>query len=123
MTDGTKRLLPSQHPRTTGTLAALRHGSGGEYRTLRISALRQQNPLTGCSTIDGDYQTYLYEIQCVFAAVASLLQPEGHAVVNVANPVSDGVITSLAWDIAHDLRSLDFAARGICLSGAARAQR
>jgi hypothetical protein len=55
-----------------------------------------ENPLTGYSTMDGDYQTYLCEIECVFAAVASLLQPEGHAVVNVANPVSDGVITPLA---------------------------
>jgi hypothetical protein len=51
--------------------------------------------------MDGDYQTYLCEMECVFSAAASLLQPEGHAVDNVANPVSDGVITLLAWDIAR----------------------
>jgi DNA modification methylase len=60
-----------------------------------------ENPLTGYSTMDGDYQIYLCEIERVFEAVANLLQPEGHAVVNVANPVSDGVITPLAWDIAR----------------------
>jgi hypothetical protein len=60
-----------------------------------------ENPLTGYSTMDGDYQTYLSEIEHVFAAVASLLPPAAHAVVNVANPVSDGVITLLAWDIAR----------------------
>lgn len=60
-----------------------------------------ENPLTGYSTMDGDYQTYLREIERVFAAVASLLQPEGHAVVNVANLASDGMITPLAWDIAR----------------------
>ena len=60
-----------------------------------------ENPLTGYSTMDGDYQTYLREIERVFAAVASLLQPEAHAVVNVANLVSNGVITPLAWDIAR----------------------
>jgi DNA modification methylase len=60
-----------------------------------------ENPLTGYSTMDGDYQTYLCEIERVFAAVANLLQPEGHAVVNVANLVSDGVITLLAWDIVR----------------------
>jgi len=51
--------------------------------------------------MDGDYQTYLYEIEGVFAAVASLLQPAAHAIVNVANLVSDGMITPLAWDIAR----------------------
>jgi len=60
-----------------------------------------ENPLTGYLTTDGDYQAYLCEIERVFAAVASLLQPQAHAVVNVANPVSDGVITPLAWDIAR----------------------
>jgi DNA modification methylase len=60
-----------------------------------------ENPLTGYSTMDGDYQTPLREIERVFEAVANLLQPEGHAVVNVANLASDGVITPpLAWDIA-----------------------
>lgn len=59
-----------------------------------------ENPLTGYSTMDGDYPTYLREIERVFAAVAGLLQPKGHAVVNVANLVSDGEVTLLAWDIA-----------------------
>jgi DNA modification methylase len=60
-----------------------------------------ENPLTGYSTMDGDYDTYLDDIERVFAVVASLLRPEGHAVVNVANLVSDGAITLLAWDIAR----------------------
>lgn len=59
-----------------------------------------ENPLTGYTTMDGDHQTYLGEIERVFAAVAGLLQPDGHAVVNVANLVADRVITPLAWDIA-----------------------
>jgi DNA modification methylase len=64
-----------------------------------------ENPLTGYATMDGDYQTYLREIGDVFAAVAGLLKPDGHVVVNVANPVSDGVITTLAWDIARSISS------------------
>jgi DNA modification methylase len=62
-----------------------------------------ENPLTAYSTADGDYPTYLSEIQRVFAAVADLLVPGGHAVVSVANPVSGGVITPLAWDIARGI--------------------
>jgi DNA modification methylase len=61
----------------------------------------RENPLTGYSTMDGDYQTYLGEIERVFTAVTDLLRPDGYAVVNVANLVSDGVITPLAWDIGR----------------------
>jgi DNA modification methylase len=60
-----------------------------------------ENPLTGYSTMDGDYQTYQREVGDVFAAVASLLKPGGHVVVNVANVMSEGMITPLAWDIAR----------------------
>jgi DNA modification methylase len=62
-----------------------------------------ENPLTGYSTMDGDYLTYLREIGDVFAAVAGLVRPAGHVVVNVANLISDGVVTPLAWDIAHGI--------------------
>jgi DNA modification methylase len=62
-----------------------------------------ENPLTAYSTMDGDYQTYLHDIERVFATVGSLLRPEGHAVVNVANIVTGGVITPLAWDLARGI--------------------
>lgn len=64
-----------------------------------------ENPLTGYSTDDGDYPTYLRELGTVFAQVAQLLRPGGQAVVNVANLVStvDGVdhVTPLAWDVGR----------------------
>jgi DNA modification methylase len=60
-----------------------------------------ENPLTGYSTMDGDYQVYLRELADVFAAVSGLLRPGRHVVVNVANLVSDSVITPLAWDMAR----------------------
>ncbi len=60
-----------------------------------------ENPLASYITMDGDYQTYLREIEGVFADVASLLRPGGYAVINVANVVSEGVITPLAWDVAR----------------------
>jgi DNA modification methylase len=62
-----------------------------------------QNPLTAYSTMDGDYQTYQREIADIFAAVASVLKPGGYVAVNVANVVSDGMITPLAWDIARGI--------------------
>ena len=60
-----------------------------------------ENPLTGYSTDDGDYPTYLRELGSVFAQVATLLRPGGHAVVNVANVVTGGHVTPLAWDVGR----------------------
>jgi hypothetical protein len=60
-----------------------------------------QNPLTGYATADGDYQTYLAELAAVFGAVAGLLRPGGHAVLNVANLVTAGTVTPLAWDVGE----------------------
>jgi DNA modification methylase len=60
-----------------------------------------ENPLTGYATDDGDYPTYLRELGTVFAQVATLLRPGGHAVVNVANVVTGGHVTTLAWDVGR----------------------
>jgi len=60
-----------------------------------------ENPLTGYTTDDGDYSTYLRELGEVFAQVASLLRVGGHAVVNVANLVTGDVVTPLAWDVGR----------------------
>ena len=60
-----------------------------------------ENPLTGYATDDGDYPTYLRELGSVFAQVATLLRPGGHAVVNVANVVTDDHVTPLAWDVGR----------------------
>jgi DNA modification methylase len=64
-----------------------------------------ENPLTGYSTDDGDYPTYLRELGEVFAQVADLVRPGGHVVVNVANVVTPGpggdVVTPLAWDVGR----------------------
>src|SRR4029453_8727912 len=41
-----------------------------------------ENPLTGYRTLDGSYPGYLDEIESVFRAVATLLGPGGHVVIN-----------------------------------------
>ncbi len=57
--------------------------------------------LDAYESTSGDYSTYLCEIEDVFRQVAGLLRPGGHAVLNVANIVSDTVVTPLAWDVAR----------------------
>lgn len=60
-----------------------------------------ENPLTGYTTDDGHYATYLREIGEVFAQVTGLLRVGGHAVVNVANLATGEVVTPLAWDMGR----------------------
>lgn len=60
-----------------------------------------ENPLSGYTSRDAAYETYLCELGEVFRQVASLLRPGGHVVVNVANVVHAGVLTTLAWDVAR----------------------
>lgn len=62
-----------------------------------------QNPLTGYSTLDGNYNTYLTELAEVFVAVSRHLRTGGHLVINAANIRTGEVVTPLAWDIAHAL--------------------
>jgi DNA modification methylase len=62
-----------------------------------------QNPLTGYSTLDGNYETYLTELTGVFLKVASHLRTGGHLVINAANIRTGQVVTPLAWDITHAL--------------------
>jgi len=63
------------------------------------------NPLDAYRTLDGDYDTYLTEIGDVFRQVAQLLHPGGYAVINVANLVTQGTISTLAWDIGRAVSS------------------
>jgi DNA modification methylase len=58
-----------------------------------------QNPLTGYRTLDGSYPRYLDEIESVFRAVATLLRPGGHVVINAATTVSEDGLTPLAEDV------------------------
>lgn len=61
-----------------------------------------ENPLTGYTTNDGNYATYLRELGSVFAQAGTLLRPGGQLVVNVANVVArDGRVTPLASDIGR----------------------
>jgi DNA modification methylase len=64
------------------------------------AANHPENPLTGYTTLDGSYQTYLAELGEVFATVAGLLNPAGHLVINAANLSTGGIVTPLAWDLA-----------------------
>jgi DNA modification methylase len=60
-----------------------------------------ENPMTGYRSNDGDYGTYLDELEAVAVQIVGLLRPGGHLVMNVADMESGGVITPLARDVSE----------------------
>ena len=99
-----------------GDAARLIHGDARQLATLVDEAVdlvltsppympsvdHPENPLTGYTTHDGDYQTYLRELGSIFGQSAALLRPGGQLVVNVANVVAkDGRVTPLVSDISR----------------------
>ena len=59
-----------------------------------------ENPLTGYRTLDGEYATYLGEMEAVAVQVAELLRPDGYFVVNAATIEGAPEPTPLADDLA-----------------------
>jgi DNA modification methylase len=73
-----------------------------------------ENPLTGYETLDGDYATYLDDLESVGQQVAALLRPGAHLVVNAATITRTPEPTRLADDVAdrlsrHLIRRADLA--------------
>jgi DNA modification methylase len=67
-----------------------------------------ENPLTGYRTLDGDYATYLDDLEAVGNQVAALLKPGRHLVVNAATIDGSPEPTPLADDLGERLsRHLD----------------
>ncbi len=70
-----------------------------------------QNPLTGYTTMDGNYSDYLDQLEDIFRQVADLLRPSGHLVINVAD-TGPGGSTPLVGDMeARVSRHLSFQQR------------
>jgi DNA modification methylase len=62
-----------------------------------------ENPLTGYVTMDGDYETYLDEMESVGRSIAELLRPGGYLVLNAATTIGIDGPTPLADDLADRL--------------------
>jgi DNA modification methylase len=65
-----------------------------------------ENPLTGYRTLDGDYATYLADMEAVGVQITTLLRPGGYLVVNAATIVGTLEQTPLAEDLADRLSRL-----------------
>jgi DNA modification methylase len=62
-----------------------------------------ENPFVDYRQKGFDYPSYLNEMGNIFSQVAQKLNPSGHVVIEAANLKKNGHITTLAWDIAHEV--------------------
>ena len=62
-----------------------------------------ENPFVDYRQKGFDYPSYLREMGNIFSQVAQKLNPSGHVVIEAANLKKQGRVTTLAWDIAHEV--------------------
>lgn len=62
-----------------------------------------ENPFVDYRQKGFDYPSYLKEIGKIFSQVAQKLTSTGHVVIEAANLKKQGHVTTLAWDIAHEV--------------------
>lgn len=60
----------------------------------------EEYPFAAYQKTGADYQQYLLDIQEVFRQLQARLKPEAYAVIEISNIVHNGMLTTLAWDVA-----------------------
>lgn len=60
-------------------------------------------PFAGYQITGQGYEDYLRDIQHIYQQLAQLLRPGGRAAIEVCNIQKEGVLTTLAWDIARSV--------------------
>ena len=65
-----------------------------------------ENPFTAYTTPGKGYQSYLDDIQQIYAQIAQLMKPNAYAVVEVANIKQGEHVTTLAWDVGKVIANL-----------------
>lgn len=65
----------------------------------------KRNPFQNYSG-QSSYDDYLENIETAFANLDSLLEPEGHVIVDVVNMKYKGNVTPLAWDVAEQVSNV-----------------
>ena len=62
-----------------------------------------ENPFTDYSERDYEYSSYLRDIKHIFAQIEQRMKPSTHVVIEISNLKNDREVTTLAWDVAHEV--------------------
>jgi DNA modification methylase len=65
-----------------------------------------ENPFVDYRQKGFDYSSYLQEMYRIFSQVEQKMQPSGRLVIEASNLKKNGQVTTLAWDIAHEVSKI-----------------
>jgi DNA modification methylase len=63
----------------------------------------QEYPFAAYQVTGGNYEQYLTDIRTIYSQLKLKLKPNAYAVIEVSNIINEGVLTTLAWDIARSV--------------------
>lgn len=63
----------------------------------------EQYPFAGYEVTGADYSKYLIDIQHIYKQLKNFLKPNAYAVIEVSNIINQGILTTLAWDVAKSV--------------------
>ena len=61
----------------------------------------EEYPFAAYRKTGADYRQYLLDIQDIYRQMRTRLKPEAYAVIEISNIVHNGMLTTLAWDVAR----------------------
>jgi hypothetical protein len=65
-----------------------------------------EDPLTGYRTEGRGYEAYLHDLRNTYRQLSQFMRPGARVALEVQNLKNEGVITTLAWDIAAELSEI-----------------
>jgi hypothetical protein len=63
----------------------------------------REDPFPAYRTKGKGYAAYLQDIRSIYGQLRMLMKPAGTVILEVANLKLDGQVTTLAWDVAHEV--------------------
>lgn len=63
----------------------------------------EEYPFAAYKVTGEDYHQYLIDIERVYRHLQRKLKPNAYAVIEISNIIKDGVLTTLAWDVANSV--------------------
>jgi len=115
--------------------ARLRHGDARQLERLGLPTFDfsltsppymnrgdAEDPFTDYSVPGAGYERYLDDLRGIYAQMAGLMKPNARAVLEVANLKrrQDGAVTTLAWDVAAAVGSVEEPPSMLCHAGIPR---
>ena len=65
-----------------------------------------ENPFDGYRTLSGNYESYLNEFVSIYSQIRKIMKSDAHIVIEAPSIKKDGIVTTLAWDIAAKLSNV-----------------